>query len=149
MAKSKIIIELVNNETDLSIALNKFLVIVSELGNENLEKWIKCELKGYKDIDELPDYRKNLPYTIVYSGIVGSFQVTRQPLPIHSFGKYAERISQMNSINNSIMELINIEGKNMLIDLTKYQTIVYQNTDIQCISISFELGKNVKDIIIT
>lgn len=47
-----------------------------------MEGWIRSELKGYESDDDLPDYRKTKSSNFRYSGINGSMQVTKAPLPM-------------------------------------------------------------------
>ena len=75
MVRSKIIIDLIRGNKPISESLQELFVITSELENVDFNRWIKNELNGYSNIDELPEYRKNLPYQIIYSGINGGFQV--------------------------------------------------------------------------
>ena len=76
MAKSKIIKSLANNEISMEVALNRLLVIASDLDNDNLSDWVAAELHGYSKGMELPEYRKKKSMHFTYSGINGGFQVT-------------------------------------------------------------------------
>lgn len=147
MARSKIIKDLMQSNKSISIALQELFVIVNELGNQELNRWIKNELNGYTKKDELPSYRKNLPSTIIYTGVNGNFQVTNQPLPIQSFGDHAKDIIDLKSVNNSIVEIENSKDGNMYIDLTMFAGVVYKNTGISCFSISMKFGNNLSDVI--
>ena len=48
MAKSKIIKELANNDISLEVALNRLMIIASDIENEELSQWAERELNGYK-----------------------------------------------------------------------------------------------------
>ena len=83
MAQSKIIKELVSNEISLEEALNRLLIIASDIENDELAQWVENELNGYSDSAELPAYRViDIGDTyFVYSGINGRFKVENAPLP--------------------------------------------------------------------
>jgi len=54
---------------------------------------------------------------IIYTGVNGRFKVTEQPLSINAFGEYSESVNSINCVSNSIMDLIDNDGK-MQKDLT-------------------------------
>lgn len=149
MARSKIIKDLVNNNKSITMSLQELLVITNELDNRELNNWIKNELNGYANTEDMPEYRKGLPYVIVYSGINGRFNVTNKPLPLPAFGEHAKDISSLAFIKNSILELENLKEGTMQRDLTLYAGIVEENTGISCLSISMRFGKNLSDSIIS
>lgn len=149
MARSQIIKDLINGDEAITSSLQKLFVIVNELENKELNKWVKNELNGYKINDEVPDYRKNLPYRILYSGINGSFKVINQPFTIQMFGDFSDNIKSLNVVNNSIFELENFKNKTMQLDLTMYADYIRKSTGISCFSIVLKYGCNVSDIIIS
>lgn len=57
MAKSKIIKDLANSSVDTMTALKRAKVLLSEIGNEDVNNWVNYEIAGYPDNVELPDYR--------------------------------------------------------------------------------------------
>lgn len=57
MVKSKVIKELANNEISLEVALNRLLIISSDINNEELALLAEKELSGYLTDDVVPDYR--------------------------------------------------------------------------------------------
>lgn len=149
MARSQIIMDLVRENKSISVSLQELLVIASELKNEKLNRWIKNELNGYSNIEELPEYRKNLPIQIIYSGINGRFRVENQPLPRKAFGEHSKVIDDMNFVCNSVLELENVNGNNMSKDLTIFAGEIYANTGISCLSISMKFGNNLSYIILS
>ena len=149
MARSQIIKDLIRSDKSVSTSLQELLVIVNELDNKELNIWIKNELNGYGKQEDIPDYRKNLPNRIVYTGINGNFKVSNQPLPIHAFGEHAKEISSSDFVKNSILELENSKDTIIQMDLTMFAGDVYRNTGIACFSISMQFGKNISDMIIS
>lgn len=64
MAKSKIIKELANNGILFEVAINRLLIIASDINNKELAQWAEKELNGYSSKDVIPPYRviKNTMY---------------------------------------------------------------------------------------
>lgn len=149
MGRSKIIIDLVKGNKSISESLFELLVIATELGNEDLDRWIKNELNGYSNIEEIPDYRKNLPNMIVYSGFNGMLHVENQPLPRQAFGEHSKIIDDINIVSNSVLELENSDGNSMSKDLTMFAGEIYKNTGISCLSITMKFGNNLSYTILT
>lgn len=58
MANSKIIKELANGSIDLNTSLKRAKVIFQKIGSIELDKWIKNEIEGYKNLEDIPPYRK-------------------------------------------------------------------------------------------
>lgn len=57
MARSQIILDLLNNTVPLSDTLMRLSVLFDSLGNEKLKNWINNEICGYEEKDEIPKYR--------------------------------------------------------------------------------------------
>ena len=73
MAKSNIIKQLANNEVSVSTALNRLLIIASDIENDELYSWVDQELNGYEVYDNLPEYRKITPLILnIRESMVGS-----------------------------------------------------------------------------
>lgn len=76
------IIEMLSSESpNLNNALFKTKVLLHKLGEKDLIAWVDAELNGYKDTEELPDYR------ILKVSVLGNFsnmayRYTEQPLPL-------------------------------------------------------------------
>ena len=58
MANSKIIKELANSSIDLHTSLKRAKVIFQKVGSTELNKWLKNEIGGYKNLEDVPSYRK-------------------------------------------------------------------------------------------
>ncbi len=54
---SKIIIDIINNQISISDALFRLKILLSDLGDESIERWVHGELEGFKTIDDVPPYR--------------------------------------------------------------------------------------------
>lgn len=58
MAKSKIIKDLANDSAGITTALKRAKVLVSDLGNIDILRWLDYEISGYPDDADIPSYRK-------------------------------------------------------------------------------------------
>lgn len=58
MAKSQIIRDLANGKVDLHTSLKRTKVILQEIRNDDINDWINNEIEGYKNIEDIPEYRK-------------------------------------------------------------------------------------------
>lgn len=150
MAKSKVIKELASNEISLEVALNRLLVIASDIENDELAQWVENELNGYSDGAELPAYRVIDNTRFVYSGINGQFKVENAPLPLLEIlevdkGEYPFNILDgVNSLNALISGKYEY-GR----DLTAMAGIVREKTGIFCTSIRQLVPKNVIENIVS
>ena len=139
MAKSKIIKALANNEISMEIALNRLLVIASDLDNDSLADWAAAELHGYSKGMELPEYRKKKSMHFTYSGINGGFQVTNIPFTyleiIAEHDENAFDIPIMDSVTTLQDFLDNSDKQSYCRDYTYLNGYVYERTGIQCTSI--------------
>lgn len=139
---SKILNDITTDSISLSECLQRLLVIANKTNNKELAEWCLKELNGYKNYDDLPEYRKSKSRNILYSGINGRFQVTNQPLqPGYLSEKTLEAIEKVGLFEN----IIDVEKRKDLDepvyrDLTTLAGEVYKNTNngfngVQCISI--------------
>lgn len=57
MTRSNIIVDFVQNGTPLSQILLRLKTLVFELENDEIIRWLDCEINGYTDKDIVPSYR--------------------------------------------------------------------------------------------
>lgn len=139
MAKSKIIKELANNQISMEVALQRLMIIASDLGNEELLGWAETELRGYSQNDALPEYRNIHSIHFVYSGINGSYKVTNCPFTFTSV--LEEELSDiynvpiMDSVSSLQNFIDNPETHSYRRDFSMLNGYVLQRTGIQCTSI--------------
>lgn len=145
MAKSKIIKEIANKEISLEVAFNRLLIIASDIGNQDLIDWATNELNGYPNQAQIPSYRKSGLGQIIYSGFNGSCQITSQPLPYGAIDSDIIEILKNNVFSqdiSSIEKFASDDNKNGIIrDITNLAAMVYENTEIQCVSIYMKYYK--------
>lgn len=150
MAKSKVIKELASNEISLEVALNRLLIIASDIENEELAQWVENELNGYPAGAELPAYREVDNTYIVYSGINGRFQVKNAPLPLYEIlgvdkEQYSFRIFDgVNSLTTQMTGEYKYGS-----DLTALAGIIRAKTGISCTSITQLVPQNAIENIIS
>lgn len=139
MAKSMIIKALANNEISMEIALNRLLIIASDLDNNSLADWAAAELHGYSEDMELPEYRKKKSMHFTYSGVNGGFQVTNIPFTyleiIAEHDENAFDVPIMDSIATLQNFLDHSDKQSYCRDYTYLNGYVYERTGIQCTSI--------------
>lgn len=140
MAKSKIIKELANNEISLEVAINRLLIIASDINNQELAQWAEKELNGYSSTDEIPSYRLVENTMFLYSGINGRMQVTNIPLPLKELFKGKDlEILKVNIFDGlkTIEGIINNDTDDRYgRDFTWAAPMIYKMTGIQCFSIT-------------
>lgn len=67
MARSQIIKDLVNGDNNIESVLLRLKIILSDLENEKINKWIDSEIQGYENPEDVPLYR------ILYGEPIGTF----------------------------------------------------------------------------
>ena len=139
MAKSTIIKELANNQISMEVALQRLMIIASDLENEELSAWAEAELHGYSQSDTLPEYRNIRSIHFLYSGINGSFKVTNCPFTFTSI--LEEKLSNIYNVPimdsvSSLQDFVdNPDKKSYRRDFSMLNGYVLQRTGIQCTSI--------------
>lgn len=139
---SKILNEITTDSISLSECLQRLLVIANKTDNKDLASWCLKELNGYKNDDDLPEYRKCKSRHILYSGINGRYQITNQPLqPGYLSEETLKSVENVSLFEN----IIDVEKRKDLEepvyrDLTPLSGEVYKNTTngfsgVNCISI--------------
>ena len=141
---SKILNDIATDSISLTECLQRLLIISNKTENNELSSWCSKELMGYKNKEELPDYRKAKSRNIVYSGINGSYQVTNQPMQPGYLND--DTLKQLENVY--LFENISDVGKkkdqkeSLSRDLTFLSGEVYSNTKddllgigVQCTSI--------------
>lgn len=141
MPKSTVIKELANNTISLEVALNRLMLIASDISNEELKQWAQNELVGYSDRDELPAYRMTTGGYFRYSGINGNFTITKSPFPLNLISaEHQEAIKKVNFFEGitALEEMANEKSKGEPVrDLTFMAGEVFENSGgrIRCTSI--------------
>lgn len=117
MAKSQIIKDLANGNTDLQTALKRTKVLLQEFDDEKLLEWINYEIEGYPSIDNLPEYRKigGQLYGTYYKGSMASYMTYNHvPLPLGDMPQDDIKVLLTTNISQGIEAL-----KSMIIESEK------------------------------
>ncbi len=62
-------------------AMESLNFILEDIDDEEIKKWVNCEINGYKDEDNLPDYRK-ANATLIGNVQVGNAIYSRINIPV-------------------------------------------------------------------
>lgn len=112
-----IINELIDSDKSITSPLLKTKVLASRLQNEPLLNWVSNELKGYDNLESIPDYRK-YQANITGTYINGSMQYNDQPVPTIGLDKgLEEAIHAMNFTQSiSTLETLKVENKSGVLE---------------------------------
>ena len=89
--------EAVDGSSSLTSLLRKCQILASTLGNKDFKRWVSCELNGYGESDELPQYRCIAADSLgTFSGYGGRF-LRNQPIPMCNLPEeISERLSTVS-----------------------------------------------------
>lgn len=112
-----------NSKAPVSDLLRKALVVSKKLGISDFEKWINSELNGYKDSNELPEYRHLHGEVKVWNPYHG-YQPLNFSNPKHaellSSTECWQPVSELDELSNSDTKLLYMpysqETTNMLLE---------------------------------
>lgn len=114
---SQIINDLVDDQKSLNTALLKTKVLASRIQNVELLDWVNSELSGYKIVEDLPEYRKNIFNDLKGSFLNGRMKYTNTQIPTagldEDFEKKLRSTEFMDSITG-LEKLINFEKSSTL-----------------------------------
>lgn len=119
MARSKIIKDFTSSDMSIEIALKKLRVLFSNLNDEKLTNWAKCELEGYESGSDIPSYRVvsgRLLSTLIVGSVYNGVKYTNYPLTLLNFSE-----EKSNKILSS----------NVLQSVSSLESIVSQKTATQ------------------
>lgn len=145
MAKSKILKELANNEVSLDIALQRLILLASDLNDEKLSLWADKELAGYQKDDELPEYRKVWVGNVLLSGIKGNaynrIEYKKMSVPLRSYIEDKERLSKICTIKmlepiaNIIQKANSPIDTNFSRSMMELNGLIWEHEEISCSAI--------------
>ena len=87
----------IDSKTDLASLLRKCKVLAARLGSDEFKSWVNSELSGYKNIEDLPEYRiLHVTSKGHFSGAFGS-GLNNADIPMFCLPeKYRETMSRSN-----------------------------------------------------
>ena len=83
--RSKVIIDLINNNINVEQALEILDLLLENIKDKKIKKWLSNEINGYDKDDDIPDYRIvsiNLKGSYIIGSAFNGIQGTNQPLPL-------------------------------------------------------------------
>lgn len=159
MAKSKIIKELAHSSIDTQTALKRTKVLLQELDNEDVLKWINYEIEGYPSDVEVPKYRKinGQLYGSYFKGSMASHMTyTHVPLPL---GKMSDEERQnilftnvtqgIQALRRMVAESEESENKTLAkgVPADFYPYIAHSNNDPYMIITSASVELNMPELL--
>lgn len=100
----EIIAALTSESADLNTALLRTKVLLHQLGEKQLVRWVNAELKGYSPDDELPDYRV-IDVEVLGNISNGAWRYSEQPLPLRHLPEKLRRNLETTYLRQSIAVL--------------------------------------------
>lgn len=116
MAKSKIIKELANSSIDTTTALKRLKILLLSLNKPELDNWVNCELNGYKNIDDVPDYRRfrgQVTANFIIGNAYKMMTYTNTPLPTTNLSDEIKDIIEEGVFNEGISAIKEMEGNEL------------------------------------
>ena len=127
---SNLLNDIASDRTSLSVCLQRLLIIANKIHNKELANWATRELNGYNSKEEVPAYRRFISTQIVYTGINGNFQITRQPIkPGYLNPEQINKVKEVFAFENieEIQKRKDIKGV-LTRDITMFADEIYKNT---------------------
>lgn len=116
MAKSKIIKELANSCIDTATALKRLKILLVNLNKPELNAWVNNELNGYKNDDEVPEYRK-FHGEVIANFIVGNaykmMKYQNTPLPTANLSEEVQGVIEKVIFREGISAIKRMEGSDL------------------------------------
>lgn len=112
MKRSKIIVELIKDEINVVQAMDILNILLEDIKDKKIKKWLNNEINGYNDEKDIPDYRI-INAEITGNYIVGTLyhglQFTNQPIPIAP--EYVEEYTKVKVLSgiNEIFQMASTE----------------------------------------
>lgn len=97
-----------DESVSVATALRKCVALGGKSGSAELRDWATRELKGYPNLEDLPEYR-TIAAPLRVDGISGNYKVTGEELPPIALPDFAqEHISNDLPLNQGVAELENL-----------------------------------------
>ncbi|WP_117170582.1 hypothetical protein [Paraliobacillus sediminis] len=111
MARSKLLGDVLDPSVNIENILFRLKVILSDLNNSYIDRWIRGELEGYKEVDELPEYRKTEGVVMGTFFVNNSVKYTNSNVPLEILID-SQKIKGIKTLHfhdsiNSIQEHVN------------------------------------------
>lgn len=114
------------SEKPIGSIILKLRLFTAKLGSNELETWVKHELEGYPQGDEVPDYRKlGMSFVGQFSGAFGS-GIRNAPIPPHLIGQIAGENWKTHTMRYSAASIDTLigEGEGLSLDLSDLALLI-------------------------
>jgi hypothetical protein len=105
-----------DDKASLKSALIKAQILAHRLGDDELGRWVECELRGYPDGSEVPSYRV-LPLTLVGHVTNGYYHYSNQTLPTHHLDADVRENLTTNKVKDSVSAIEDWSQKDIAITI--------------------------------
>ena len=142
--RSKIILDLIMDDIDVLKAMQSLDFMLEDINDKEIKNWVNNELNGYKDKDDIPQYRE------VQTVLIGDIQVgygifknvnipiiDKEALEMFSKTKIREPISTIMQMAKAEQE---IDGHSLSMEVNTILVNHYQQTNGDVISARRKLG---------
>lgn len=127
MKRSQIIIELIKDEINVVQAMDILNLLLQDIKDKKIKKWLENEINGYIKENELPEYRI-LEANIKGNYISGRIKCTNQDIPIKP--EYVKEYTKVK-VTSPISEIMQLsiaekESKEHCLVISLHQVLVQQ-----------------------
>lgn len=131
---------MVEGDVDLEQSLKRLQALALDLGNKELIAWVKNELIGYSNKDDIPEYRRITSTNFEYSGINGRCLVRQASVSLSWID-----LDQLDIVSKyvcsepiSFVDQCSKSDKVLRIDKSILSDVIAINTDnvVQCTSVN-------------
>ena len=130
--RSQIIIDIIKNNIDVAQALEILDLLLENINDQKIKKWVNAEINGYDSDEELPKYRivpANLSGTIkTYTATISNYHI---PISLEEENKLNKH--SVRSGINQIIQMAKAENESKTHALCVPLNIIYINS-IACIN---------------
>ena len=115
MKRSKIIVELIKDEINVVQAMDILNILLEDIKDKKIKKWLNNEINGYNDEKDIPDYRiinAEITGNYIVGTLYNGLQFTNQPIPIAP--EYVEEYTKVKVLSgiNEIFQMASTEKEN-------------------------------------
>lgn len=143
--------DVAENNISIENALLRLKVITFLLNNLPLQNGIENEIRGYAKDDIIPEYRKNISYTIKYSGLNGNFKINSATLSETVFTDEVKNIIRTRYIIEGIGAIERNMSTESIYDLIEFAPMVLaaSNSRIKCVQLEQVINKSTLEHVVS
>ena len=105
--------DVVDSGVPISDVLRRATVLASLLGNDDLKRWVRAELEGYENVDDLPVYRKFTPINMgTFARPFGTI-IKNYPIPTALLPSAIQRFTNQLNFRQGAKEIETLAARTM------------------------------------